>query len=160
MLALIWAQDEKGLIGKNGQLPWHVPTDLAFFKEKTTGQTIVFGHTTFVGMGSRLLKNRQTIIMSRKKELVVPGATVMHSTAEVLELAKKQQVMIAGGSHVYKEFLPYADVLIKTEIKKTFEGDTYFPEVEWKDFKCVTIQPFTDEKTGIAGDFLTYHRIK
>ena len=158
MIALIWAQDKNGLIGKEGTLPWRVPTDLAYFKEKTLGQTLVFGHTTFVGMGGRLLKNRQTLILSRKPELSIPGATVVHSTAEILALAKKQLVMIAGGSHVYEEFLPHADVLYQTVIDKAYEGDRYFPSVDWDNFTLSTSEIFHDKTSGVSGHFNTYQK--
>lgn len=78
MLAAIWAQDEQGVIGKEGKLPWHLPNDLKFFKEKTIHNTLVLGRATFEGMGCRPLPNRTTIVLTSNPDYRAEGVLVMH----------------------------------------------------------------------------------
>lgn len=158
MLTLIWAQDEAGLIGAKGTLPWHVSADLKFFKEQTMGQTILMGRTTFIGMGERLLPKRTTWLLTKDTHYQVAGAKVFHSVEEVLQASLGQDLIVTGGAKVYENFLPYADRLVQTVLAKKFSGDTYFPKVNWDDFQLVTQVPFTDAKSGISGYFNTYHR--
>ena len=84
MLAAIWAQDEQGVIGKEGKLPWHLPNDLKFFKEKTIHNTLVFGRATFDAMGCRPLPNRTTIVLTSHPNYRTAGVLVMPSVEEIL----------------------------------------------------------------------------
>lgn len=161
MLAAVWAQDQNGLIGKNQTLPWHLPNDLKYFKKMTVGKTIVMGRKTFEGMGSRPLPNRQTIILTRNVNYHHPGVKVMHSVEEILALSKQQEepLMIVGGSTVYSDFLPYVDCLYRTVIEATFEGDAYFPTINWDDWQLVErTDGLVDEKNKYAHRFETYER--
>lgn len=161
MLQAIWAQDQNGLIGKDDQMPWHLPSDLAYFKKLTSGNTLIMGRKTFVGMGSRPLPNRQTVILSRNEEYNPAGVTVLHSVEEVLHLVNKQTtpVFIAGGAMLYQTFLPYCDVLYRTVIEASFSGDTYFPKVDWFQWQLVKETVGTiDEKNRYPHRFEVYHR--
>ncbi|GAA2901702.1 dihydrofolate reductase [Enterococcus pseudoavium] len=139
MLIAIWAQDKNGLIGKENQLPWHLPNDLRFFKETTINHTLVMGRKTFEGMGGRPLPNRQTIVLTRDKKYQAANVLVMHSLSEVLDYDQKTAgtTFIAGGSAVYQEFLPYCERIYRTFIEESFEGDAYFPAVSWDDWQLV-----------------------
>ena len=90
MLIYIWAQDENGVIGKEGVLPWHLPNDLKFFKEVTLDQTIVMGRNTFEGMGKRLLPRRHSIIVSYQADYDANGAEVVTDIATLVEDAKHE----------------------------------------------------------------------
>lgn len=161
MLAAIWAQDQNGLIGKNQTLPWHLPNDLQYFKKMTVGKTMVMGRKTFEGMGSRPLPNRQTIILTRNLDYHHPGVTVMHSLEDILELARQQEepMMIVGGSTIYTDFFPYIDRLYRTVIEETFEGDTYFPSINWEEWQLIEqTEGMMDEKNKYAHRFETYER--
>ncbi|MGY3749467.1 dihydrofolate reductase [Vagococcus acidifermentans] len=163
MIAAIWAQDEQGLIGKNHKLPWYLPNDLKFFKKMTENNTVVMGRKTFEGMDSKLLPNRQTIILTHKPDYHVEGALVMHSIQEVLDYAEKFEgiTFITGGGEIYKLFLPYTDVLYRTFIKHTFEGDTYFPYIDWYDWNMVSVsEGEVDEQNIYPHDYETYQRRK
>lgn len=161
MLAAIWAQDENGLIGKEDQLPWRLPNDLKFFKQMTEANTLVMGRKTFEGMGSRPLPNRQTIVMTRDRDYQADNVMVMHEIEEVLDYAKENDgiMFVAGGSAIYKEFLPFCSVLYRTVIHHSFIGDTYFPEVDWDQWSLINISKGEmDEKNPYAHQFETYQR--
>ncbi|MEY8444884.1 dihydrofolate reductase [Enterococcus ratti] len=161
MLAAIWAQDENGLIGKEDKLPWRLPSDLKFFKQMTKENTLVMGRKTFEGMGSRPLPNRQTIVMTRDQNYQADHVTVMHDLEEVLQYEQKTDgiLFIAGGSVIYKEFLPFCTVLYRTVIHHSFKGDTYFPDIDWNKWSLINIsQGKTDEKNPYAHQFETYQR--
>lgn len=163
MLAAIWAQDENGLIGQNDKLPWHLPDDLQFFKQMTENNVIVMGRKTFEGMGKRLLPNRQTIVLTSDTSYNGEGAMVMHSVDDVLAFSESFEgiTFITGGGEIYKSFLPYIDVLYRTLIKSTFEGDTYFPYLDWEEWNIVsTSEGKVDDNNLFAHDFETYQRNK
>lgn len=161
MLAAIWAQDENGTIGSDNRLPWHLPKDLLFFKQMTENNTIVMGRKTFEGMGGRTLPNRQTIVMTTDKDYKVDGVLIMHTIAEVLAYAQSFSgiTFIAGGSIIYKEFLPYCDILYRTLIHHHFVGDATFPTIDWQEWTKVTISDGEqDEKNPYPYQFETYQR--
>lgn len=135
MLAFVWAEDENGLIGKNGTLPWKLPNDLNFFKEITMDGTIVMGRKTFEGMNKRLLPGRQTIVLTRQSGYDGNGAEVLLDKETILQDAKEDDMYIIGGSDIFELFLDDVDVLYQTKIHETFEGDTYFPKVDWDKFQ-------------------------
>lgn len=162
MLVAIWAQDKNGLIGKNNRLPWHLPNDLRFFKETTLNHTLVMGRKTFEGMGGRPLPNRQTIVLTRDQSYQAPNVIIMHSPAEVLAYAKKNAgiTFIAGGSAIYQEFLPDCQKIYRTVIDADFEGDAYFPTVEWEQWELTeSVEGQQDEKNPYLYRFETYQRI-
>lgn len=161
MLAAIWAQDENGLIGKEDVMPWHLPNDLQFFKNTTENNTIVMGRTTFEGMNKKALPNRQTIILTTDKNYQADNVIVMHCIAEVLNYEKNYDgiVFITGGSKVYDSFLPYCDIIYRTVIHESFDGDTYIPDVNWDEWTMIDISEGTlDEKNKYSHSFETYKR--
>ncbi|MBM7643118.1 dihydrofolate reductase [Streptococcus loxodontisalivarius] len=130
----IWAEDESGLIGVDGVMPWHLPKELKHFKETTTGHAILMGRVTFDGMKRRLLPNRQTLILTRDESYQVEGVETFASVDAVLDWYDKQDsnLYIVGGAGVYNSFAPYFDQVIKTVVHETFKGDTYAPDnVDW-----------------------------
>lgn len=161
MLAAIWAQDEQGTIGKANQLPWHLPNDLKFFKQMTENNTIVMGRKTFEGMGSRPLPNRKTIVMTRDQNFTADGVIIVHTVDEVLEYAQSFSglTFISGGAAIYQEFLPYCNVLYRTVINHTFDGDSAFPPVTWDDWTLINLsEGEKDEKNPYSYQFETYQR--
>lgn len=141
-IVAIWAQDEEGLIGKDGRLPWTLPADLKHFKKTTIGHAMVMGRVTFDGMGQRSLPNRLSIVLTRDGEYEAneDRVLVFHSVSEVLDWQDRQEnpLFIIGGSQIFQTFEPYLDELIVTEIHGIFEGDAYFPEdFDWTVFKEV-----------------------
>lgn len=137
MLAFIWAEDSNHGIGYQGQLPWHMPADMKFFKDTTTGNTIVAGRKTFESF-KRPLHNRKNIVLTSRDEKDFPeGVVVYHSVKEVLEYYTRQpsqKMFIIGGVRLFEEFLPYATDLYRTTIDHEFAVDTYMPEIDYNHF--------------------------
>lgn len=117
MINIIVAMDKNGLIGRSGSLPWHLPSDLRFFRDTTLGQIVVMGSKTYASLG-KPLPNRINMVLSRNN-----GCTMQR----VLDLAEGNDIFVIGGANVYEQFMPIADRLIITHIDAEFEGDTYFP---------------------------------
>ena len=130
-LTAIVAHDPNRLIGAGGDLPWHLPADLAFFKKTTSGHPIVMGRKTFESIG-RALPKRQNIVLTRDSTWTADGVSIIHSPQELtqLEIEQPDPVFIIGGAEIYLQFLPLLDELLVTRVHKTYEGDTYFPEYE------------------------------
>jgi Dihydrofolate reductase len=134
-ITMIAAMDRNRLIGRNNELPWRIPADMAYFVRMTKGKTVVMGRKTLESFNGPL-KNRTNVVLTRSRDFRPEGCEVVHSVEEALaRYAGGGELMIIGGAEVYKQFLPYADKLLLTEIDEEFEGDTYFPsfdEAEWK----------------------------
>lgn len=138
MIAFVWAQDENGVIGLDGGMPWHLPNDLKIFKKITSNHTVVMGRKTYEGLPFQPLPNRKNIILSRSEDYEVDEAVqIITSKDEMLEYATKtgEDLYIIGGSQIFELFMDEVDVLYKTVIHDEFEGDTYVPEFEWDNFE-------------------------
>ena len=151
--------DEKLGIGKNNQLLVHFPADLKRFKNITTGHTIIMGRKTFDSMG-RALPNRRNIVIPRQEGLELPGAEITHSLQAALELCRdEEEVFIIGGAEIFKQAMPLLNKIFLTQIHKSFEADTFFPEIpprEWKETQREEFQP--DDKTPFSYSFLTFEK--
>ncbi|MEG0497979.1 MAG: dihydrofolate reductase [Carnobacterium sp.] len=159
MIAFLWAQDENGIIGNHGTLPWSLPNDLQYFKKMTIDKAIVMGRKTFEGMDKRPLPNRMNIILTTDENYQADGVKVMHSVDEVMKFAKnyEKDTIITGGTAVFKAFMPFADVLYKTIIHAEFEGDTVIPAIDWNEWKLVNSEVgLVDERNKYPHDFETY----
>ncbi len=130
-ISLISAMSENRVIGINNAMPWHIPEELQHFKQLTMGKPMIMGRKTFDAIGRRLLPGRKTIVLSRDKDLAVAGVTIAHSVTEALQAAgDAPEVMIVGGSGVYKEFLPLAHSIYLSVIPEHYTGDAFFPELD------------------------------
>ncbi|HET6872133.1 MAG TPA: dihydrofolate reductase [Sporolactobacillaceae bacterium] len=126
MISFLLALDRNKLIGKDNDLPWHLPADLNYFKRVTIGHTIVMGRKTYQSIG-KPLKGRENVVLTHDLHFEAPGCTVVHSPENVLKLSRPDnEVFVIGGNGVFKAFEPYVDRLYLTEIDHAFEGDTYF----------------------------------
>ena len=140
IISLIAAIDKNRVIGNKGKLPWRMPADLEYYRSKIKGKTVVMGRKTLESMGKKPLPNRVNIIMTHEQDYKAEGAIVVHSSEEALKEAEKidtnQELMVIGGSEIYKAFLPIANRIYLTIIEGEFEGDAFFPEydiTEWKE---------------------------
>ena len=125
---LIWAQDEDGGIGKNGQLPWHISEDLKNFKRLTLNSTIIMGRKTWESLPFKPLPKRRNIVLSSKPLKDVECYNSVGNCLSVLQKDDVQNVFVIGGEQIYSEFLPFADELHITLIKEKTDGvDKYFP---------------------------------
>jgi dihydrofolate reductase len=117
------------VIGRAGDMPWHLPPDLAHFKATTMGHTMVMGRKTYDSIG-RALPGRRTVVITRQQGWHAPGVEVAHSLAEALALAGPTEVFVVGGSEVYRQAMPFADQMMLTEIEQSPQGDIFFPTFE------------------------------
>ena len=125
---LIWAQDEDGGIGKDGNLPWHISEDLKNFKRLTSGSTILMGRNTWESLPVRPLPERRNIVLSSKEVPDVEYYTSVEECIETLDGDGTEKLFVIGGTTVYRNFIHRADELHITHVDELTEGiDTYFP---------------------------------
>ena len=131
MIALVVAMAENRVIGKENKLIWHLPADLKFFKNLTTGHPIIMGRKTYESIG-KPLPNRTNIIITRQADFTAEGCLVAHSLTEALMMAQQldSDIFVIGGAEIYKQAMFLADTIYLTEVHHTFEGDTFFPEID------------------------------
>ncbi|WP_136605920.1 dihydrofolate reductase [Paenibacillus dokdonensis] len=159
-MTFIWAMGENRVIGRNNGLPWRLPRDMAFFKEQTMGKKVLMGRKTWESFGGKPLPGRTNIILTRDPEYTAPGAQIIHTIDEALGLGNEEELMVIGGSEIYRALLPNADCLVVTKIDEIFEGDTFFPEINESEWKCVQeVQGIRDEKNPYDYRFCTYIRV-
>ncbi|MBC5637022.1 dihydrofolate reductase [Ornithinibacillus sp. BX22] len=163
MLSLLFAMDRNRVIGSNNDLPWHLPNDLKFFKETTTGHTIIMGRKTFDSIG-RALPNRRNIVLSRNNITLPEGVELIHDMDTIIEMKEQnpnEELFVIGGGALFKDILPYADRMYVTLIDEEFEGDVYFPTFSsdmWRETS--TVKGIKDEKNPYDYYFIQYDRIR
>lgn len=130
---MIVARSSNGVIGSEGNIPWRLRDDMRFFRETTTGNTVVMGRKTFESL-RKPLPNRKNVVITRDRDFDADGVTVVHSPEEALKAPRQGSVFIIGGQQIYEAFLPRADVIYVTEVDAHVDGDTRFPELgsEWE----------------------------
>lgn len=158
-VSIVVAIAENNAIGKNNELLWHLPTDLKHFKQLTSGHTIVMGRKTFDSIG-KPLPNRRNIVITRSNTLEIPGAEVVHTIEQALELCTaEKEVFIVGGAEIYKQAMDKTDKIYLTTVHARYEGDAYFPEIDQKKWEEVDNEPHQpDEKNKLAYTFSTLLR--
>ncbi|WP_404973388.1 type 3 dihydrofolate reductase [Vibrio campbellii] len=128
IISMIAAMADNRIIGKDNQMPWHLPADFAWFKRCTMGKPVVMGRKTYESIG-RPLPGRLNIVISRDALLSIEGVTTVTSIEQALEIAGEvEEVMIIGGGAIYAACLPMANKLYVTHIEAEIEGDTQFPD--------------------------------
>ena len=132
MITLIAACSKNRVIGKDGKLPWSLSEDLKRFKAMTLGNKILMGRKTFESIGSKPLPKRTNIVLKRDKDFKSDGVLVYNNIEEVLPIFK--DIIVVGGSEIYKRFIKLADQIELTLIEKDFEGDSFFPDIDDKYF--------------------------
>ena len=164
MISLIVAAAENGVIGRQGQMPWHLPADLKHFKALTLGHPVVMGRRTFESIG-RPLPGRANIVLTAHPTWPAPaGVLVAHSLPEALALAATQpggdEICIIGGGEIYRQALPGADVVHLTEVHTTVpDGDAFFPPLPPREWREETRQRHpADERHAVAYSFVTLRR--
>ena len=161
MICLIAALSKNYQIGLNNQMPWHIPEDLAYFRQMTTGHTVIMGRKTFESIG-KPLPNRNNIVLTTNPYFSAPGITLLNDLSAALNLCHNtnETVFIIGGGEIYKAFLPYVDRLYLTLINQVVVGDTSFPQFE-KDFKLIQSLPNQNiTSTDISYTFTIWERCK
>ena len=160
ILSMIVATADNRVIGKNNEMPWHLPADLSYFKKMTLGKPVIMGRKTFESIG-RPLPGRKNIVISRDKDYCAEGVENVTSIQAALEIANDvQEVMVIGGGAIYAHCLPFADRLYITHIKASLAGDTHFPDYDTKQVWKKTESEFfnADEKNNYDLEFCLYER--
>ncbi|MBE3561876.1 MAG: dihydrofolate reductase [Ktedonobacteraceae bacterium] len=158
MISIIVAYAHGRVIGRDGQIPWHLPDDKQHFRRVTTGHTIVMGRKTFEAIG-RPLPGRRNVVLSHH-DWSLPGVEVVHSKQDVLALAG-DEIFIIGGAQVYQQFLDIADRLYITEVEADIRGDTFFPAWDRRAFTLLFRQEGSmDERNTLPHTFFLYERKK
>lgn len=148
IISMIAAMADNRIIGKDNQMPWHLPADFAWFKRCTMGKPVVMGRKTYESIG-RPLPGRLNIVISRDETLKIEGVTTVTSIEQALDVAGDvEEVMIIGGGTIYAACLPMANKLYVTHIEAAIDGDTQFPD--WGDqFKETYSETYqADEKNA------------
>lgn len=155
MIALIAAVAQNDCIGKNGQLPWHIPEDLAHFKLLTTGKVVLMGRKTWESLPEKFrpLPNRLNIVITRQADFALPTGVERYSNIQsALAAHTKEDVMIIGGAEMYRETIDLTDTLYITHVHENVEGDAFFPKIDssiWKKTEVESHEKF---------DFVTYKK--
>ncbi|MCR4899900.1 MAG: dihydrofolate reductase [Treponema sp.] len=142
MIGLIAARSKNNVIGKNGHIPWKIQGEQKQFKELTTGNVVIMGRKSYEEIGHPL-PDRTTIVVSKTCNFTGENLKTARSVKAALELAKTehpdQDIYFAGGYNIYKEALPYVEIMYITEVELTVpDGDTFFPEFDSSAFEiCV-----------------------
>ena len=160
-LSVIAAVARNGTIGRDGQLPWHLSSDLRRFKRLTMGKTIIMGRRTFESIG-RLLPGRETVVLTRQADWTFPGSNVAGSLEDALltDYPPHEEVFVIGGAELYRTAIPVADRLYLTRVEATVEGDTQFPDWNQAAWKLVESEFVpADEKNDFDSTFEIYDRI-
>ena len=136
---LIFARARNGVIGKDNQLPWHLPVALVLFKRTTLGQPVIMGRKTWDSLPPKFrpLPDRSNLVVTRQTDWQAAGATVAHSLAQAQALCDPaQEVWVIGGAEIYAQALPYARKAVITEIDLTVDGgDAFAPQFgpQWQE---------------------------
>lgn len=163
-ISMIAAMGSNRAIGKNNDIPWHLPDDFQYFKKTTEGHHVIMGRKNYESLPPRFrpLPNRPNIVITRREHFDAAGCEVVNSLKEALDIARQNnepEAFIIGGGEIYQLGLEVADKIYLTEIDSTFDGDTFFPPFnpdEWKETS--RIHHPVDEKHKFAFDFVIYDK--
>ena len=146
MISIIVAVAENMAIGKNNDLLWHIPDDMKRFKRITSGHPVIMGKRTYESLPRRPLLNRRNIVITDIPGEQIEGCEMAYSVGDVLAKCNLQEEnFIIGGASVYKQFLPFTDRLYFTRIHKSFDGDVFFPEIDFSLWNLVSKEKFPSD---------------
>lgn len=153
MISLIWAMDKNGLIGNDNKLPWHYKEDLLYFRNTIKNHKVVMGRKTYESiLGYRNGKpfNDVKHLIVTKNTKPIDNAILINDFESFLKEKHDEEIFICGGTTIYELSLPYADKLYITFIDREYEGDSYFPRIDYSLFSLAS------EQTGIISDELKF----
>lgn len=162
LISQIVAMSENNVIAKEGKLPWHLPADLSYFREKTWGHHVLMGRKNYTAEG-KILKGRTNIIITRRKNFKVKDAYVFSTIKEGIEFARKngeKELFVVGGGEIYKQTLSQTDKLYITVVHKTVKGDTFYPEINLNDWNKISERKYkSDEKNPVDHTYFIYKKV-
>lgn len=160
-ISIVAAVSENGVIGYKNKIPWHLPSDLKYFRRITLGHHIIMGRKTHEAIG-HAFDGRVNIVITRNKSYKSSGCIIANSLDEALKAAaeaKEKEAMVIGGGQIYKQAMLLAERIYLTRVKANVNGDTYFPRIEsktWKEISCE--QHPADEKNQYPYEFCILER--
>ena len=161
-IKLICAISKNNVIGKENNLPWNIGDDLKRFKELTSNNIIVMGRKTYESIG-RPLPNRRNIVLSNNTDLKIENVEIVNSSQKVLDLYNKnigeEDLYVIGGAYIYALFLDNCEYLNITFIDKEFEGDAYFPKINWQEWELINEVKKFDSVEKLDFYFRDYKRL-
>ena len=160
VLTLIAAMDQNGVIGADGGMPWHIPGDLRWFKQQTLNKPILMGRRTFESIG-RALPTRRNLVLTRDAAFVADGVQCVGDIDTAIGIAARDgatELMVIGGAQVYTLALERASRLQLTRIESAYEGDTWFPEIDWSAWELVDETAVAASGDTPAHRFMTWQR--
>lgn len=161
IISMIAAMADNRIIGKDNQMPWHLPADLKHFKAVTLNKPVIMGRKTYESIG-KALPQRLNIVVTRDESYQLEDATVVSSPEAAMSIAGDvEEVMVIGGGTIYEHFLPHCDRLYVTEIKLKVSGDTQFPDyhshAKWQETEAQYFN--ADDKNPYPYAFKTLDRV-
>lgn len=165
IVSMIAALTKNNVIGKNNDLPWHLPDDMKYFMQTTKGHFVIMGRKNYQSIPEKFrpLPNRTNIVITRQTNFEAPGCQVINSLDEAIAVCKKanpKEIFLIGGSSIYKEGLQFANKLYLTEIHAEIDGDVYFPQINKNDWKEKSRVPHSnDDRHQYAFDFVVYEKV-
>jgi dihydrofolate reductase len=164
IISLIAALTQNNVIGKNNDLPWHLPDDMKYFMQTTKGHYVIMGRRNYDSIPEKFrpLPNRTNVVVTRQKSFEAPNCHVVNSLEEGLTLAREagqQEVFIIGGAEIYAQGLTFANRLYLTEIDGVVDGDTYFPSFDQQAWQEISrVHHPADARHAYAFDFVIYEK--
>ncbi len=159
-ISIIVAISKNNAIGKDNKLLWHLSDDLKRFKKLTTGHTIIMGKKTFDSLPNGALTNRTNIVITHNKDIKIPGCIMAYSINDAIEKCNNDdEIFVVGGGSIYKQFLKFANKIYLTIVQENFDADTFFPEINFNEWKIIEQTDFlSDKKNKYAFSFITYEK--
>ena len=159
-ISIIVAIAENNAIGKDNRLLWRLSDDLKRFKKITTGHKVIMGRNTFLSLPNGPLPGRTNVVITDRESETFEGCLMAHSIEEALaDVQENEEAFIIGGGMIYKQFLPHANKLYLTLVHKQLEGDTFFPEINYDEWKELERTHFNaGEKNEFDHSFIIYER--
>lgn len=162
IISIIAAMANNRVIGNKNSLPWNLPADLEHFKELTIGKPVIMGQRTFESIG-KPLPGRTNIILTKDDNFQPQNGLPVKSVQEAIKTAEKtgaKEAMICGGASIYSQFLPLAHKMYLTLIEGDFQGDVFFPEFDWSDWKeAEKKENLPNEQNPYKYTFITLEKI-
>jgi dihydrofolate reductase len=163
IISAIVATSENGIIGVDNMIPWYLPADLKYFKKVTNGHHVLMGRKCFESIG-KPLPGRNNLVLTRNPLYVAQGIKIIHSVMEGIDIAiqnGEEELFIIGGADIYKSTMAVWDKLYFNTIHTNIEGDTKWPEMDWKEWRLESVENHTaDEKNKYPYSFSVFDRIK
>jgi dihydrofolate reductase len=161
-VSAIAAMSRNRVIGKDNQIPWHLPADMRFFQQTTLGHHVIMGRKNYVSMG-KPLPRRTNIIITRNPYFISSGCIIVHSLEEALAIAhaaNEEEAFVIGGGEIYRLAMDYLDRIYLTTIDLTIDGDVFFPEFSPRDWYLTGEEHFApDQKNAYAFIIQVFDRI-